>query len=370
MTTIRQSERIYFNNINSETLGITSVNIASGMQEEPIWGSRSLNETKVKGKSIPVFHSVEEEPLSFTLNLAFDTEWTSDSLREVMRWLRADLDFYVPLIFSAKPDLVCYAMVVDSPTLVHNSNSGGYIVANFRTDSPYFYGNVESVYYDLTTNPSGTNVEIMNGGDLDVPCNVLIKKKNDGNITITNLSDSGSIVSITSLKDGQYLLVDSEHEEIESSATSTLTFTGVVSDGQTVTITSYGSSQIYEFDTNNLITSGNVKVDVSAGASASQAVTALVNAINNNPQSNIEAVDGVGDIVVIYSKKTGVEGSDYTTSETLVNGSWSGSTFSTVYNHSTWDGNILTLKYGKNVLNISGTCEIKFIYQYIMLAGE
>lgn len=358
-----------YNGVSSQDFGIINCNVSSnGLLEEPLIGSRSINETKVRGRDVAFFHSVENEPLSFTLSLAFENEFTSDQIREVMRWLYVT-DHYAPLIFSAKPDQLVYARIVDSPTLTHNSNSGGYITANFRTDSPYFHGNVESKYSDLTTNPSGTSIEIMNNGDLDIPCNVEIKKKNDGDITITNLSDSGNVVSVTGLKDGQYLLIDSENEDIQSSATGTLTFTGVVADGQTVTITNSGSSRVYEFDTNNSIINTNVKVDVSAGTSASQAVTAIVSAINNDVSSVVEAV-GSGSVVTLYTKKTGVEGSDYTTSETLVNGSWSGSALSNVYNHSTWNNETLTLKFGKNVISVSGQCEIKFIYQYKFLAGE
>lgn len=49
-------------------------------------------------------------------------------------------------------------------------------------------------------------------------------------------------------------------------ATETLTISGVVIDGETVTI----GSQVYEFDTDGNITSGNVSVDISAGATAAQ----------------------------------------------------------------------------------------------------
>lgn len=366
MTTIRQSEYIEFNGVNSQTLGIINVNISSGLLEEPLVGSKSINETKVRGRDVPFFHGVENEPLSFELSLAFENEWTSDQIREVMRWLYVT-DYYVPLVFSSKPDQRVYGKVVGEPKLVHNSNNGGYIIVNFRTDSPYFHGAVESVYYDLITNPAGgTNIEIMNNSDLDIPCNVLIKKKNDGDIAIVNLSNSGETISVTGLKDGSYLLIDAENEDIESSATGTLTFTGVVNDGETVTI----NGRVFEFDSNNLISGGNVKVDVSTGTTASQSVTALVNAINNDVQGSIDAVSGSGTSVILYTRKTGVEGKDYATSETCANASFSGTTFTNVYNHNTWNENILKLIFGKNNINIQGQCEIKFIYQYKFLAGE
>jgi len=49
-------------------------------------------------------------------------------------------------------------------------------------------------------------------------------------------------------------------------ATETLTISGVVIDGETVTI----GSRVYEFDTDGNVTAGNVSADISGGATASQ----------------------------------------------------------------------------------------------------
>lgn len=363
MTTIRQSERIFFNGQSSEDFGIINCNVSSGLMEEPIWGSKSINETKVRGRDVAFFHGVESQSLSFELTLAFENEWTSDQIREVMRWLRTD--YYAELVFSSKPDQLVYAMVIDIK-LMHNSNNGGYIAANFRCNSPYFYGNVESAYYDLTTNPSGTNIEIYNNGDLEIKPVLTIKKKNDGDIAITNLSNNGDIVSITGLKDTQKLIIDGENEDLYSSATGTLTLTGSVNDAQTVTI----GSRIYEFDTNSSVISGNVKVDVSGGATPSAAVTALVTAITNDVSKVVDAIDGNGDTVVVTSVSGDIDGSTISTTETLTNGSWAKTTLDNVYPHSSWNGEVVTLVYGKNVLNIYGTCELLIRWQYKFLAGE
>jgi phage tail sheath gpL-like len=105
-------------------------------------------------------------------------------------------------------------------------------------------------------------------------------------------------------------------------ATGTLTFTGVVTDGQTVTI----GTRVYEFDTNATVTAGNVAVDVSGGATASAAVTALVAAITGDTSAVVTAVDGAGDTVVVTAKTKGAAANSYASTETCTNASWGAAT--------------------------------------------
>jgi len=106
------------------------------------------------------------------------------------------------------------------------------------------------------------------------------------------------------------------------SATGALTFAGAVSDGETVTI----GTDIYEFDTDAEVTEGNILVDVSGGATAADAVTALVAAIAANTGSLVSAVDGTGDVVNVTAKTKGAAGNDIDSTETCANGSWGAAT--------------------------------------------
>jgi len=105
-------------------------------------------------------------------------------------------------------------------------------------------------------------------------------------------------------------------------ATGTLTFSDSVSDTETVTI----GDDVYEFDTDASVTEGNILVDVSGGATASAAVTALVAAINANDTQGVGAADGAGDTVVLTADTKGTVANAIATTETCANGAFGAAT--------------------------------------------
>lgn len=121
---------------------------------------------------------------------------------------------------------------------------------------------------------------------------------------------------------GKMIMVDglTAYNETADKATATLTFSGVVSDGEKVII----GDEVYEFDTDDTVTAGAKKVDVSGGATAPDAVTALVFAINSEVGGSllVDAVDGDGDTVVISAKTAGVVGNSIAVSTNCANGSF------------------------------------------------
>lgn len=109
----------------------------------------------------------------------------------------------------------------------------------------------------------------------------------------------------------------SVHPVNPKGATGILTFDGVVADAQTVTI----GTEVYEFKTSGNAGTGKIKIDVSGGVTASDAVTALVTAIKEN-STLVNAVDGEGDTVVVTAKIVGTSGNDITIATTCINASW------------------------------------------------
>lgn len=122
------------------------------------------------------------------------------------------------------------------------------------------------------------------------------------------------------------------------SATGALTFSGAVSDGETVTI----GADVYEFDTDEDVAEGNILVDVSGGATAAAAVTALVAAITANTGSAVSAVDGTGDVVNVTAKTKGAAGNAIATVTDCANGAWGAGTLTSGVNGTVADkGTIL-----------------------------
>lgn len=103
-------------------------------------------------------------------------------------------------------------------------------------------------------------------------------------------------------------------------ATATLAFTGVVADAQTVTI----GTEIYEFKTSGNAGTGKIKVDVSEGVTAEDAVEALATAINaTSALVKAEAIsDAEQDAVVLNYKSVGTDGNAITISTTATNASF------------------------------------------------
>ncbi len=103
-----------------------------------------------------------------------------------------------------------------------------------------------------------------------------------------------------------------------ANASGTLTLSGAVSDGETVTI----GNDVYEFDTGDGVEEGNIAVDVSGGATAAAAVTALVAAITASGIEPVTATDGTGDTVVVTADVAGAVGNSIAVATDADNASW------------------------------------------------
>lgn len=139
--TIRESLYFSYDGKKSIDYGIINVNISTGMQEEPFAYSRSIMEDKIRGRSKPYFKGIKKEPLSFTVNFAFEDTWDEEKIKEIKRWL-TEQDYYKPLYFSEDVERIYYALVVDDPVLIHNCLKQGYVTLTFRCNDAYAYSPV------------------------------------------------------------------------------------------------------------------------------------------------------------------------------------------------------------------------------------
>jgi hypothetical protein len=101
-------------------------------------------------------------------------------------------------------------------------------------------------------------------------------------------------------------------------ATATLTFEGVVADGETVVL----GTEVYEFKASGDAGEGKIKVDVSTGLTADIAVVKLKDAINANSALVTAVASTEDDTVVVEYKTIGTEGNDVTVAETCTKASF------------------------------------------------
>lgn len=211
---IKDSQWFEFNNQLSSDYKIINCNLSSGMLEEPFSAEREIVETKIRGRNKPYFQEIEEKPLEFNLNFAFETGWTEESLQAVKRWLLKP--YYAKLIFSEDPDKIYYGIFVSEPTVSHNGCNQGYFTCNFRCDGSYIYSPIYVENFDFSAN-TPNYFEFNNLGDIDVLPIVEITKVGAGGVSIFNLSDGNREFGFLELANNEVVEIDCLRRNIKSS---------------------------------------------------------------------------------------------------------------------------------------------------------
>lgn len=213
--TIRSSLTFTYNGINSAEFGIINVNIGDGMLSEPFVANRSIKELKVRGRPLPYFQEIEEEPLQFEISFAFENRFDAELIRSVARWLTSP-KYYAPLIFSDMPERVFYCLVVESPTLIHNALNEGYVTLTFRCNSPYSYSQIirSNIYNYSDNTPDGTDFTFMNAGDLPLRPLINVEVIEGDRFAIVNESNSAQKFELNNLVAGEKLVIDCQQEDI------------------------------------------------------------------------------------------------------------------------------------------------------------
>jgi hypothetical protein len=135
-------------------------------------------------------------------------------------------------------------------------------------------------------------------------------------ITAGETTDTYEIDALgTGVEEGNIQVDVSTHY---AKATATLTFDGVVADGEYVEI----NGVKFEIDDDGSVEEGNIPVWVGANTSAASAIIALAAAIRLNEACDVTAADGALDTLVVTAKEYGTAANDYTVSTTCANGTW------------------------------------------------
>jgi len=213
--TIRESINLSYDGIELSSMGLISVNLQSGMQEEHFLPRKTIKEVKIKGNDAPYFQGISYEPLQFQLTFAFIDSFDTDKIRSVARWLNTPT--YRPLQFSS--DRIYYVMVVDDSNLIHNCLSQGYITLTFRCNSPWSFTPVyDDPVLDFSDNAAlGTHHIFKNIGDLTIRPQIQVEIISGTGFKIVNTSNGGQYIEFANLVIGEIITIDGERKSVDSS---------------------------------------------------------------------------------------------------------------------------------------------------------
>lgn len=214
MPTIK--EKLFFNydGIWSESFGLINVVLDNSMFDEMLVSSREILEVQIKGNDKPLFQGISNSPIEFEMTIAFTDRFTDEKVDEIVNWLFTD--YYKPLYFSDREDRIFYCMPIGDSRIIHNGINQGYFTINMRCNSPYTYSPmVASQIYDLTVDGEKI-IEIFNDGYGYAYPEISIEKVDDGEISISNMSDGGRVLQISNIANLENVYLNCEKKIIES----------------------------------------------------------------------------------------------------------------------------------------------------------
>lgn len=218
---IKNSQYFIFDGIKSSDMGISNVSVSSGLYSEPFLSSREIIDIEIKDRDEPYFQRIKKDPLNFSITLFFDEGWNENTLREVARWL--DVNYYKPLQFSENINRIFYILPVNASEVIHNGLNEGYFTLDVRNKSSYTYSPIyQSQLYDLSNNSlEGTRIDYVNQGDVNYSPELHITKIGTGDVSIVNHTYSGQRFELSSLQDGEEIVVNGECQDIETNLLNT-----------------------------------------------------------------------------------------------------------------------------------------------------
>jgi phage-related protein len=205
-------KRVYtafsFGSYTSSANDVLNVTLDADMYDEALRGSRSIIEDKVQGVEAPYFFYVDDEPLAFEVNFAFE-EKTKAEIKTLMRALISKTG-YTPLSFGnivnnsySRQSPIYNVIFTDEPELSFIGTTvggvlkyNGYFTLKARCDRPYGYETFTNVAVSTTQNTT-----LAFSGDVEVYPNITIQANASENVvnfslkSYTNANFTGPVIS-------------------------------------------------------------------------------------------------------------------------------------------------------------------------------
>lgn len=218
---IKIYQNFSFNAVDSSTYGIINAKVSDTNSPDPfLLSDRRIIEQRIRGKSSPYFIEIEENPISFNMELCLkDTFEPETDINPLTRWLKTD--YYAPMCFyddsSSLVNKYYYVLLIDVSNIYYYGKNG-YISANFRLRDPFCL----SAPITSITHTSPTTITITNPGDMTIyPELYITKTVSNGNISIKNTSNSDQELTFTNIDLDEVLYVNCSTQYISTDKVAT-----------------------------------------------------------------------------------------------------------------------------------------------------
>jgi phage-related protein len=213
------NEKFMYNGISSDYYDIYIVRVGgSNLIQGQSGINRAIIKDRIPNNPISCLFGIQEEPLTFKIQLFLDGVWTIDRQMEVIGWLfRND---YKPFYTYDNPEIVYYCMPMGNPSRYFNGIKEGYLELEFECNAPYPFTQVYQQTFDFSSN-NGTQTFILTNHSniIDYKHYPEIEFQLMGDsegVSITNITDNGNTFSFEGLYVGETVYVDNTKKIIKS----------------------------------------------------------------------------------------------------------------------------------------------------------
>lgn len=208
----------FFDDIDSTSMGVYLINLESGMDEDPIFGAKTIISDRNPRKDYGYFQGVTKEPIKFPLTFSLlEDSWTEEKRLQIFKWLIKNK--YCKFYTADKPDRIFYIICTSDGKLLLNGSDQGYIALDFDNLFPYALSPVYTQTYDLSAITSPTTIQMTNLSNVNdyyyPEIEFQLQSTNTG-VSIKNITVGGETITFAGLTQSETVYINNENKQIAS----------------------------------------------------------------------------------------------------------------------------------------------------------
>ena len=193
----------------------------TGLIEQRMGVSRQIRKEKIKDRVMPYSYGVDEEVITFPIQIIKNKPWTYDERGKICEWLQTKT--YEEFISDDDINIVYKCKTVGEPIFRNTSRDEGFAEFVFECDAPHAWSKADNQYFNLPNNTTSTTIQIYNNSNFyhDYKPEIEVELLGtDTGFKLVNLSDNNREFEFTNLAEGETVYIDNDKENIISDLSS------------------------------------------------------------------------------------------------------------------------------------------------------